>query len=121
MTAPELSVIIVEDDEYVRSLLVRAVGRWFPAVQISAFESGEAAWEELQTRTPQVLLSDYLLSGITGLELADRVRSLQRPVVIILISALALDPQSLSAVNHFLPKPLVMPDLRHLLDSLLRG
>ena len=50
---------------------------------------GESAWVELQRLKPDVLVSDIEMPGLTGLELAQRIRDHQLPVKIVIVTTFA--------------------------------
>jgi CheY-like chemotaxis protein len=112
-------ILIVEDEGNVRELLVRAVSRWFPSVEIVAAASAEEALAPLEQGQPCVLITDYLLPGLNGLDLAARARSSYPQLGIIVISALNLGSAPFKAgANTFLTKPLALADLRSAITNL---
>ncbi len=64
-------ILVVDDEENIRSALRRILRRDY---QLSFAESGAQALEILKTERPDVILSDYLMPEMTGLELLKRCR-----------------------------------------------
>src|SRR5690242_18173101 len=79
------NILIVEDDPGIRDILTEileeeTIHRVFLA------PDGETALDMLQTVAPDILLCDYRLPGINGLDLIDRIREKrayqQTPVIL---------------------------------------
>jgi CheY-like chemotaxis protein len=67
-------VLLVEDDEDTRGLLVDLLAD--AGYSAKAVASGAAAMEMLQTRRPCLILADYLLDDMNGKELQRQIREL---------------------------------------------
>jgi CheY-like chemotaxis protein len=114
------SILIVEDDPSIRDTL----GEVFEGEtihQVLFAEDGEAALEILQTATPQLFLLDYRLPGISGLELAGRIRNMkgyeQTPVV--LMSASILREDLTKYQLRYVRKPFDLDQLLQLVEEAL--
>jgi two-component system cell cycle response regulator len=71
------TILVAEDDPIFRKLLQSRLQSWGYGV-ISA-EDGTRAWELLQQpNAPDLLILDWLMPGIDGIELCRRIRSTQR-------------------------------------------
>lgn len=80
-------MLIVEDDPLFRKVLETRLQGW--GYQVTAIENGTKAWELLQNEvTPDLLILDWMMPGIDGLELCRRIRARQadRYQYILLIS-----------------------------------
>jgi signal transduction histidine kinase/ActR/RegA family two-component response regulator len=69
---PGFHILVVEDDNFVRESMVLSLEAFGHAVTQAA--DGEAALRELQRRRPDLIITDYLMPGITGAELMLRAR-----------------------------------------------
>ena len=73
-TAASRRVLIVDDDEMARILASNYLGRLGYA-QVTAVADGEAAWEQVQTSSFDLIILDWQLPRISGLALFNRFRS----------------------------------------------
>jgi CheY-like chemotaxis protein len=114
------SILIVEDNAALGNLLWEILQEE-TTCQVFLASSGEAALNMLQMVTPQLFLLDYCLPGMNGLELVERLRSMQgyEQTPILLMSA-AL-PQGNIAKQHLrcLQKPFDLDKLLQLVGELL--
>jgi two-component system, cell cycle response regulator len=71
-----LSVLVAEDDPIFRHLLESWLQNW--GYQVITAKNGADAWEILsQPKTPDLLIFDWMMPGIDGLELCRRLRAKQ--------------------------------------------
>ena len=79
------SILVIEDDAGIRDTLEEILQEE-TIHRIFLAPDGETALSILQTATPKLLLLDYKLPGMNGLELFDRIRRIkgyeQTPVVL---------------------------------------
>jgi two-component system, cell cycle response regulator len=69
-----MKVLVAEDDQASRGLLERLLPKW--GYGIVAVDSGSAAWSVLQSPdSPRLVLLDWMMPGMDGLEICRRVRS----------------------------------------------
>lgn len=114
------SILVVEDDSALRNLLWEIL-RDEMAYQVVLAPSGKAALNTLQTVTPQLFLLDDCLPDMNGLELVERIRSMQvyEQTPILLMSG------SLTKVNiagqhiRCLHKPFCLNELIELIEESL--
>jgi DNA-binding NarL/FixJ family response regulator len=83
-----IRVSIVEDDERVRKSLAALIERSGFCELVSAYGSAEEALKELVLNSPDVLLMDIHLPGISGVECVNRLRAIDfkgsRPEIVML-------------------------------------
>lgn len=73
-----MNILIAEDEPVSRRLLEYALGRWGYDVIVTT--DGKEAWEVLQLpNPPSLVISDWMMPGIDGLELCSRIRQSERP------------------------------------------
>lgn len=67
----DYEVMVVDDDNDVREFLVGELQRYFHIVSAS---DGQEAWEKMQTKKPDLLVSDVLMPGMDGFKLVQNIR-----------------------------------------------
>jgi DNA-binding NtrC family response regulator len=100
-------ILVVDDEENIRSALRRILRRDY---QLSFAESGAQALELLKTQRPDVILSDYLMPEMTGLELLKRCRLFYPEMSRVVLTGQAEMQVVIAAINEgavfrFLTKP----------------
>lgn len=65
-------ILIVEDDEALRALLVDIFQPYYIVEQAG---DGQAGWEKVVELQPDIVLSDVLMPGMSGIELCKRIKS----------------------------------------------
>lgn len=67
--------ILVVDDSMPMCKVVTAILHGFGVHQIAIAQSGEQAWEMIGEFKPDVIILDWMLPGMSGIELAQKIRS----------------------------------------------
>jgi signal transduction histidine kinase/CheY-like chemotaxis protein len=114
------TILVVEDEAPVRAMIATALQRW--GYSVVAVRDGEEALAEVGRGTDfGVLLTDIVMPGTSGLDLADKVLSRCPNVRVICMSGYtppnlgpALDPQV-----RFLAKPFTLGKLEQLMREVL--
>lgn len=107
------SILVVDDDEAFLDLTRRAFAReqWF----FQAATSGHAALLRVSEADFAVVLLDYRLPDMDGLEVLRRIRENSLPPPVLLISGFGCIPSVVEAMKlgavGFLEKPILMSDL----------
>jgi CheY-like chemotaxis protein len=114
-------VIIADDDPAIRSLIARVVVRTYPLVMISAVSDGLDALLLYQQVGADLVITNHQMPVLSGLSLTERLRVLSATLPIIMVSAHPSVESRARAVGvtHFLVKPFLIPELIHLLTSVL--
>jgi len=107
-----LKILVVDDNAHMRKLVVTIL-QAFGAIQIFEADGGERAWGLLRDANPDVVILDWMMEGMSGLEFVRQLRSSpQTPnpfvPVIMLTGHTHIDHvrQARDAgVNEFLAKP----------------
>lgn len=112
-SAPEpapMSVLIVDDEPEVGTVLERSLTWSLPRLSVEAVESGDAALERITRHPPDLVLIDLHMPGMNGVELAMALLALPIPahpvVVAMSCDASHADIAVLRSlgVNEFVPK-----------------
>jgi len=69
-----LRVLVVDDNVHMRKLVV-AILQAFGVVQVYEAESGERAWTILRESNPDVVVLDWVMEGMSGLDLIQMIRT----------------------------------------------
>jgi EAL domain-containing protein (putative c-di-GMP-specific phosphodiesterase class I) len=111
-------ILLVEDDEQLRSALARMLASRF---QLTAVESGEAAVTAVRDGRFDVVLSDVNMPGMDGVALLRNIREHALDVPVILMTGAPALEVAVRAIEHgalrYLFKPLNIAELRKALDS----
>ncbi len=89
-----IRVLLAEDQAMVRGALSALLALESDIEVLGSVADGEAAWRELQRLhkidgLPDVLVSDIEMPGLTGLELAQRIREKALPVKVVIVTTFA--------------------------------
>lgn len=112
-----MRILIAEDDAVSRRLLETLLTRW--GYEVVAAADGDAAWQLLQQDdAPRLAILDWMMPGMGGLEICQKVRELGRPAPIYLILLTARTGsedvvQGLeTGANDYVTKPFRREELR---------
>ncbi len=120
----KMTVLIVEDHEYLREFLQSAMQDQF---NIFLAEDGEVAWELVQKKHPDLIVSDIMMPKMDGFELCEKVKSnfLTAHIPVILLTALAGKAQQLHGLgigaDDYLTKPFDVTLLQQRIKSILKN
>jgi phosphoserine phosphatase RsbU/P len=105
-----LHIVIAEDDLVTRLLLEKILRD--EGHEVAAFATGQEAWAHLSHHPVEVIVSDWNMPDMDGLELCQRVRALQRKsyTYFVLITSASRNTANIHAavaagVDDFLSKP----------------
>ena len=110
-------VLLVEDEPMVAQFMAELLGGW--GLQVVVREDGASALQAIdEAPACEVLITDFTMPGMTGLELARRVSALRPDLPIVLYTGYGADLQQSElercGVRATLPKP-VEPEALHAL------
>jgi len=69
-----LKILVVDDNQHMRKLVVTIL-QAFGAIQIYEANDGESAWTTLRDANPDVVLLDWQMDGMSGLDFVRMVRT----------------------------------------------
>jgi two-component system response regulator HydG len=85
----QVCILVVDDHPSSAATLARVISQLGPDVEVLSADSGARALELMQSRTVDLLVTDLVMPGVTGLELIERLQTLPqgRPAYTILMTA----------------------------------
>lgn len=105
MFAPR--ILIADDEQHIVQVLSLTLGR--AGYDIDTATDGDTAWTSIQRSRPDLLITDQLMPGLTGRELAKRIHDLpgHKPIPVLMVSGResVTNTQTGGAVSAVLPKP----------------
>src|SRR5699024_10454297 len=84
-----MRVLLAEDQTMVLGALAALLGLESDIDVLGSAADGESAWRELQRLKPDVLVTDIEMPGLTGLELAQRIRRHDLPIKVVIVTTFA--------------------------------
>ncbi len=110
-----MKIAICDDQNEIRELLSENISALFPEDTIALYETGEALLDA--DEEPDILLLDIKLPGVSGMDIAKRIRMCNKKMIIIFITGeeqYVYDSFDVGAF-HFLVKPFSMDKLKAVL------
>ena len=110
-----MNILIADDDPVTLKLLSSRLCAWGHTVHQAA--DGNTAWETIRSTPVDMVISDWMMPGMDGLELCRRIREHNEPGYIYLILISAQDSKTEivrgleSGVDDYITKPIDMDAL----------
>jgi DNA-binding NtrC family response regulator len=118
MNDEALTVMIVEDDQFMRQQLEHLLGLW--GYRAHAVGDAETALLDLRRSTPDIIISDLWLPGLSGLAVLEYVRQHRPLLPFLIVTGHASLDGAIEALKQgaydYLLKPITPPELRAALD-----
>jgi DNA-binding response OmpR family regulator len=112
-----MKILVAEDQAVSRHVLAANLRKW--GFDVMAVEDGTRAWEALQAEeAPQLLILDWLMPGMDGIEICRRIRKSPqtRPIYLILLTARRGQEDKIlglqSGADDYITKPFNREELR---------
>lgn len=114
-----LSVLLIEDEATLAKNICSFLLRYGYVMRVA--NTAELGLSELETFKPDIVLLDFNLPGMNGMEALTRILAIDRKIKVIMITAhgsidIAVEAMH-SGAYHFLTKPLSVNKLRIMLDK----
>ncbi len=118
-------ILIVDDETTILSVLKRSLEKLDRGYIISTAPDGQSALAQLKGARFDLVITDYKMAGMDGLELLQEVRSLQPEARTILMTAYGNDKVRAEAQRletyRYMVKPLEIDDFRQTVQDALSG
>ncbi|MBT3243847.1 MAG: sigma-54-dependent Fis family transcriptional regulator [Bacteroidetes bacterium] len=114
-----VSILIVDDEESVRDSLYN----WFidDGYQVDCAENAKQALTILESKNYDIILADIKMPGMDGLEMHQRIKSLNNDSIVIIMTAFASVSTAVQALKDgaydYITKPFDPDDLSHLIRN----
>src|SRR5690606_4678692 len=106
-TIAPMRILIADDEPGIRITLEDDLKE--AGFAVSSAKSGTEAWEELQKRPFDMLVSDIVMPGMDGLALLEKAKALYPHLFVVMITGNSSDERNRRAValgaNYYLEKP----------------
>ncbi len=120
MTEPQKTILVVDDDAAVRTVLTRALTR--AGYKVSSGGNAAAMWQMINSGEGDVLITDVVLPDENAFEMIPRIKSRRPDMPIIVMSAQNTIMTAITAAERgafeYLPKPF---DLTEMLSVVRRA
>jgi DNA-binding NtrC family response regulator len=121
MTRSVLHVLIIEDEPILAKNIRGYLVRYGYVVRIAA--TAEAGLSELETFNPDIVVLDFNLPGMNGLEALAKIRAIHREIKVIMMTGhgsidLAVKAMRAGAAD-FVTKPISVSNLRQKLEQIV--
>ena len=115
--AQKVTVLFVEDDSGVRNVLPQVL----PDSEFDSLvaSSGSEAMRVLTERHVDVLVSDVVMAGMTGIELANQATSMQPDLRVVLMTGYLSRGNEAAGVAPLMYKPVRPDELEHAVRQVL--
>ena len=117
-------ILVVEDEQEIRELLQYSIGR--SGYNVCAVSDAESALDHLKNGAPDLILIDWMLPRMSGIELARRIRHDQytKEIPLIMLTARGEEIDKLKSfdagVDDYITKPFSPRELNARIKALLR-
>jgi CheY-like chemotaxis protein len=123
---PEIDVLVVDDNASIRELLVQSLA---PLARVEAVGSGLEALARAQKQVPDLVVCDYRMPGLSGMELLGKLSGMAPRAAVVMLASRADIAGPLAGcsakVEEFIEKPFFIdeatPRLKRVLDRVVLG
>ena len=115
-------ILIVDDDEETRTLLKRILGTWKPDYRVITASSGFIAMDRLMQQRFDLIVTDWHMKDMDGLELAEIVHSMLPDMRILLMSGSStsdLDSEAKSLLTGWIEKPFTPTNVLSMIEKII--
>lgn len=119
-----LKMLVVDDDKFERDGVKFLVDKYGLNLEIFEADSGESALLFIEGHDVDILLSDIRMKGMDGLQLAEKVRELGKPITMMFMSAYGEFEYARRAIDlkaiHYILKPVQVSEFIKNMTEVIR-
>ncbi|HDM79161.1 MAG TPA: response regulator [Deltaproteobacteria bacterium] len=120
-----LNVVIIEDEEPHFQLMKRAINKELPLASVDYFEEGYACLQRLDEISPDVIITDYLMPGMNGIEFLKALNRENKDIPVIMITgqgseSIAVQAMKLGAWDYLVKTPDFFTLLPSVIEKVVR-
>ena len=116
----EKRVLIVDDEDILRMLIADTLE--FEGYSIDEAENGQEGFEKIKANSYDLIILDYMMPEMTGMEVLEKMKPLNLTVPIIMLTAKAQqadrDLAYENGAHYFMPKPFSPSELLNLVNEI---
>ena len=123
MNTKPARILIVDDHPNTAAMLARVLSKFDTPVEVMTAQSGEDAIDLIGDSLVDVLITDFMMAGMNGLDLIENLKDGRKPSHTIMITAYDTPGLKISAnrlqVNDYLVKPVQPDKIRDIVSQVL--
>lgn len=113
MRSNNFRILITDDDGDLRELLTEAVKNW--GYDVSVAKDGEETLRKLRMERYDIIITDLMMPGMDGLTLLEKVKELDKEILVIIITGYATIETAVKAIEtgayDYIAKPFRLDEL----------
>ena len=120
---PSITLLYVEDDVHTQELVIQFLRARFPHIALLLAQNGQEGLDLFAKNNPDIVVTDVRMPILDGIQMAKKIKELNKDVHIIVLSAADDVNYILEAIdigiNNYVMKPLDMEKLIAALEGCL--
>lgn len=121
MCENSLTALLVEDHDLIRDQILKILNQ-IPFKKVYTAKNGEEGLQMYREHHPDIILSDYYMPKMNGLDMAEKIKEYNQDIPIVLITAVEqidiLERSINIGIDGYIFKPIKAPKLIKLIDKL---
>ena len=112
-------ILVIDDDSIIRTLLSSSLSK--SGYEVITAKDGESGIQKAKSENPDLVITDYQMPGLTGLDVLNELKKTQPGIPVILLTAhgdVALTIKSIQlGAYDFIEKPIHMTEMLEIIKS----
>jgi len=120
-----LTVVIIEDEEAHFQLMKQAIDKEFPGTSVHHFGEAGPCLESLDEMSPDIIITDYLMPGMNGIEFLEALDQREKGTPVIMITGqgdegIAVQAMKLGAADYLVKSADFFAMLPRVIEKVIR-